>query len=588
MGLRARHGRLRSGRVEHVAPAGRRRQHDRQRGTYVAPKLVKATVGPDGSVVETAPSEARSVVTEQAAIQTTEMMRNVVCYGTATRAQVDGLSIAGKTGTAFKAADNGTYFDDDGNRIYYASFVGFFPAEDPQVTVLVSIDEPPAGDRRPLRWHGCRPGVRRARADAHPRTRHRPQPRRSRLPAAVSSPMPDAVGSPGADPAGLREPPRDPSTRASSSIGRARLARVVPGSLYACLRGEHFDGHDVRRRRGRAPERRRCSSTTTLDGVGGRRRSSSTTPGGGWVRSPPRSPATRAARSTTVGITGTNGKTTTAAPDGRDPRRGRAAVRRHRHAPRRADHARSARTAALLREFVDGRQVGRSDGGVVARPGDAPRRRHRVRRRRVHQPRPRPPRPPRLAGGVLPRPRPGCSRRSLRRSGVVNADDTYGRLLADTAASDVAGSEFRVVTYCIDDVSDVEVTAGAHRYRLARRRVEVPLGGGFNVANALAALTTAAELGIDIDVAVRGVSAARRRAGAVRGRRHRRESPTRRRPWWSTTPTRPTDSSGCSTRRAGSRARRVRSSWCSGAAATATGTSGRRWAPWRAEPPTVS
>jgi len=115
------------------------------RGTYVAPKLVKATVGPDGSVVETAPSEARSVVTEQAAVQTTEMMRNVVCSGTATRAQVDGLSIAGKTGTAFKAADNGTYFDDDGNRIYYASFVGFFPAEKPQVTVLVSVDEPPAG-----------------------------------------------------------------------------------------------------------------------------------------------------------------------------------------------------------------------------------------------------------------------------------------------------------------------------------------------------------------------------------------------------------------------------------------------------------
>lgn len=115
------------------------------RGTYVAPKLVKATVGPDGSVVETEPSESRPVVTELAAVQTTEMMRNVVCTGTATRAQVEGMSIAGKTGTAFKAADNGTYFDEDGNRIYYASFVGFFPAEDPQVTVLVSIDEPPAG-----------------------------------------------------------------------------------------------------------------------------------------------------------------------------------------------------------------------------------------------------------------------------------------------------------------------------------------------------------------------------------------------------------------------------------------------------------
>jgi cell division protein FtsI (penicillin-binding protein 3) len=115
------------------------------RGTYVAPKLLKATVGPDGSVTETAPSESRSVVTELAAIQTTEMMRNVVCSGTATRAQVEGLSIAGKTGTAFKAADNGTYFNEAGDRIYYSSFVGFFPAEDPQVTVLISVDEPPAG-----------------------------------------------------------------------------------------------------------------------------------------------------------------------------------------------------------------------------------------------------------------------------------------------------------------------------------------------------------------------------------------------------------------------------------------------------------
>ena len=115
------------------------------RGVYVAPKLVKSTVGPDGDIADTPPSTSREVVTEQAARQTTEMMRTVVCSGTATRAQVDGLSIAGKTGTAFKAADNGTYFDDNGNRIYYSSFVGFFPAEDPQVTVLISVDEPPAG-----------------------------------------------------------------------------------------------------------------------------------------------------------------------------------------------------------------------------------------------------------------------------------------------------------------------------------------------------------------------------------------------------------------------------------------------------------
>jgi cell division protein FtsI (penicillin-binding protein 3) len=114
-------------------------------GVYVAPKLVRSVVAPDGSMTDTAPSDSRVVVTETAAAQTTQMMREVVCHGTATRAQVDGLSIAGKTGTAYKAADNGTYYDDNGERVYYASFVGFFPAEDPQVTVLVSVDEPPSG-----------------------------------------------------------------------------------------------------------------------------------------------------------------------------------------------------------------------------------------------------------------------------------------------------------------------------------------------------------------------------------------------------------------------------------------------------------
>lgn len=114
-------------------------------GVYVAPKLVSSIVGADGTTTETPPSESHVVVSPEAAAQTTEMMRQVVCQGTATRAQVEGLSIAGKTGTAFKAADNGTYFNENGQRVYYASFVGFFPADDPQVTVLVSVDEPPAG-----------------------------------------------------------------------------------------------------------------------------------------------------------------------------------------------------------------------------------------------------------------------------------------------------------------------------------------------------------------------------------------------------------------------------------------------------------
>jgi len=114
-------------------------------GVYVAPSLVRATVGPDGTTTDLPPAATRRVVSEQAARQTAAMMRQVVCAGTASRAAVDGLPVAGKTGTAFKAADNGTYYDENGERIYYSSFVGFYPADDPQVTVLVALDEPPAG-----------------------------------------------------------------------------------------------------------------------------------------------------------------------------------------------------------------------------------------------------------------------------------------------------------------------------------------------------------------------------------------------------------------------------------------------------------
>jgi cell division protein FtsI (penicillin-binding protein 3) len=114
-------------------------------GIYVAPKLVRAVVGPDGAQTSAPDAPSRRVVSEQAASQTAAMMQRVVCEGTATRAQVDNLPIAGKTGTAFKAAPNGTYYNEQGQRIYYSSFVGFFPANDPQVTVLVSVDEPPAG-----------------------------------------------------------------------------------------------------------------------------------------------------------------------------------------------------------------------------------------------------------------------------------------------------------------------------------------------------------------------------------------------------------------------------------------------------------
>ena len=53
-----------------------------------------------------------------------------------------------------KAFEGGGYTDADGNHKYYSSFAGYFPAEDPQVTVLISIDEPPGAEGQETRFGG--------------------------------------------------------------------------------------------------------------------------------------------------------------------------------------------------------------------------------------------------------------------------------------------------------------------------------------------------------------------------------------------------------------------------------------------------
>ncbi len=90
---------------------------------------------------------------------------------------------------------------------------------------------------------------------------------------------------------------------------------------------------------------------------------------------------------------------------------------------------------------------------------------------------------------------------------VVNADDEWGRRLQQQAG-------IPVVTYSAADVSEVEVGADHHRYRWRGRDVVVPLGARFNVSNSLAAATTAATMGIDLD----GIVGALASASPVPGR----------------------------------------------------------------------
>ncbi len=116
-------------------------------GVYIGPKLVTATVNDAGVSTPTPDAPTRRVISSATAATMRSLMTDVVCYGTAQLAKMPGLSVAGKTGTGYIRQDNGTYLKDDGSRAYFASFVGFLPANKPKFTVLVSIDEPDPSSR---------------------------------------------------------------------------------------------------------------------------------------------------------------------------------------------------------------------------------------------------------------------------------------------------------------------------------------------------------------------------------------------------------------------------------------------------------
>jgi cell division protein FtsI (penicillin-binding protein 3) len=110
------------------------------RGILMRPYIVKQVVDENGEVlVETQPTVVRRVVSETTARQVTEILERVVSpKGTAPLAAVAGLRIAGKTGTAQKVdLVRGGY-----SRGRIASFVGYFPADDPQMVMLVILDDP--------------------------------------------------------------------------------------------------------------------------------------------------------------------------------------------------------------------------------------------------------------------------------------------------------------------------------------------------------------------------------------------------------------------------------------------------------------
>jgi len=109
-------------------------------GTLLKPLIVKEITTAEGkSIKKFAPISVRKVVSPQTAATVRELLEGVVTSdGTGRNAVVEGYRLAGKTGTAQKAAPGGGY---EANK-YVASFVGFGPVDNPRFVILVMIDEP--------------------------------------------------------------------------------------------------------------------------------------------------------------------------------------------------------------------------------------------------------------------------------------------------------------------------------------------------------------------------------------------------------------------------------------------------------------
>ncbi len=109
-------------------------------GLLMQPILVKSVAGPDGTIVTNfEPRVVGRACSEGTARQVADMLRGVVSReGTGRRARVPGYTVAGKTGTAQMPVPGG-YSKSD----YYGSFVGFFPATDPRLAILVTCEATP-------------------------------------------------------------------------------------------------------------------------------------------------------------------------------------------------------------------------------------------------------------------------------------------------------------------------------------------------------------------------------------------------------------------------------------------------------------
>lgn len=108
-------------------------------GKLFKPYVSKSWIQPEtGMVLEEAqPELVRQVISPETSKKVREALENVVAQGTGGKAFLDGYRVGGKTGTAQKVV-NGRYSKNE----HIVSFIGFAPADDPQLIVYVAVDNP--------------------------------------------------------------------------------------------------------------------------------------------------------------------------------------------------------------------------------------------------------------------------------------------------------------------------------------------------------------------------------------------------------------------------------------------------------------
>jgi len=111
-------------------------------GYLVKPYIVKEIRDDNNKTIkENKPQKIRQVISESTSSTMRKLLKSVVLEGTGKNAYIEGYSVGGKTGTAQVIDEAGGYSADK----YVSSFVGFAPADDPCVAVLVVVQEPKGG-----------------------------------------------------------------------------------------------------------------------------------------------------------------------------------------------------------------------------------------------------------------------------------------------------------------------------------------------------------------------------------------------------------------------------------------------------------